>query len=143
MKLNFSDIENTSFDALPAGTYLAKLTDGVIREAGPSSKNPGSEYINWEFTVQGGPSEGRRIWTNTSLLPQTLFRLKELLVATGRFEGAQLDNELDFEIADLIGADVKLVLKYIPASDQYDARNDVKRFRTAGAADDVEGSLLP
>jgi len=143
MRLNFSDIESTSFDALPAGTYLSKLTDGNIREAGPNSKNPGSQYINWEFTIQGGQYEGRRVWTNTSLLPQTLFRLKELLAATGRFEENQLGGELDFEITDLIGADVKLVLKYIPASDQYDARNDVKRFRSVGAADEAESTLLP
>jgi len=145
MRVNFTDVESTTFEAIPKGTYKAKITDGEIRESGPNAKNPGAQYINWEFTIQEGEYTSRKQWLNTSLLPQALFSLKGLLEATGRFTQDQLDGDLDFEIEDVLGSDVVIVVN----TREYEGemRNDVKRVKPAGAA--AEGpvaagaSLLP
>lgn len=137
LRVDFTDVETSNFDPIPAGTYIAKVTDGELRESGPNSKNPGSQYINWEFTIQDGDYAGRKQWTNTSLLPQALFALKDLLAATGKFN---VDGDLDFDIEDVIGSDVKIVVKQKRFDDEL--RNEVKRVKPLGD-DEGDSSLLP
>jgi opacity protein-like surface antigen len=141
IRVNFTDVESTNYDAIPGGTYAAKVTDGEIRESGPNAKNPGANYINWEFTIQEGEHQGRKQWMNTSLLPQALFGLKGLLAATGRFSEDRLNGDLDFEIDEVLGADVKIVVR----QKQYegDTQNEVKRVKPVGAPSEAESSLLP
>lgn len=141
IKVNFTDVETGGFDPIPNGTYLAKVTDAEIRESGPAAKNPGAQYINWEFTIQEGEHQGRRQWLNTSLLPQALFGLKGLLAATGKYTQEQIDAELDFELEDVFGSDVKIVV----STREYDGekRNEVKRVKPVGAPSEAEASMLP
>lgn len=145
-KVNFTDVQTNNFEALPAGVYHVRATDGEVRESGPNSKNPGSEYINWELTVQEGPYEGRKLWTNTSLLPQALFALKGMLEASGRFTDDQLSGDLDFEIDDVLGAEFKV--KVTQREYNGDTQNDIKRFYRledgpAAAVQPASSSLLP
>jgi len=143
-RVNFSDVESKSFDPVPAGTYHVKITDGELKETSGGGKLPGgTPMINWEFTIQNGPYEGRRLWTNTVIHERTLFNLKALLEASGRFNEAQLSGgDIDFEIDDLIGADLKIVV----AQREYngDTVNDVKRFKKISAEEvETNTSLLP
>jgi hypothetical protein len=139
-RVNLTDVESGGFDPIPAGSYQAKVTDGEIRESGPNAKNPGAEYINWEFTIQGGEFDGRKQWQNTSLLPQALFSVKGLLEATGRFTADQLNGDLDFEIEDVLGADVTIVVRQREWDNE--TRNEVKRVKAAGETAS-DSSLLP
>lgn len=143
MRVNFSDVKTTDFEAFDAGTYAAKVTDGEIKESGPNSKNPGSEYINWELTLQDeGPLQGRKVWYMTSLLPHALFGLKGLCAATGRYTEEELEAEdFDFEIDDLIGLDVLVhVIK-----EKYNGEdvNRVKKVKKVGSAPSAPTSVLP
>lgn len=140
ISVNFTDVETSDFDVLPSGSYQARITDGEIRESGPNAKNPGSQYINWEFTISEGEFEGRKQWTNTSLLPQALFGLKGLLKATGQFDDDEIEGEMNFEIDDVIGSEVTIVV----GQKMYDGekRNEVKRVKPAGESKD-SGSLMP
>ncbi len=143
-KVNLDGVDVNAFDPIPASTYKAFVTDGEVKESGPQSKNPGSQYINWEFTISEGTYENRKQWMNTSLLPQALFGIKALLQATGRFSEAQLSGEIDFDIADVIGSEVLIVVKIKEYNGE--DRNEVKSVRAVGAAVGAttrSGSLLP
>ena len=110
-----------SFDAIPAGRYQAKLSDGEIRISGDQAKHPGAEYINWEFTVTEGEFTDRKLWQNTpwshgecdcgNWKSGSLFGLKNILKATGIWSDEELDSpEFDFEINDVIGSDFTLTV---------------------------------
>lgn len=139
MRIDFSGVETKNFDAIPAGSYKAKVTNYEVRESGPNAKNPGAQYINWEFTIQEGEYEGRKQWTNTSLLPQALFALKDMLAATGKFE---VDGELDFDPDDVVGADLVIVVKR-KKNDDDEYTNEIKKFRSTAEAGTTSASVLP
>jgi len=135
---------------MPRGKYPAKVTDFEIKESGPKAKNPGAEYIQWEFTLSedAGEYSGRRQWMNTSLLPQALFALKGLLEATGRFTHDQLDGDIEFEPEDVLGADVILDIRIQAETADYDERNEVKKALSVKDSSiktgpSGSGSLLP
>ena len=124
--VNFAEVPDSDFSAIPPGKYHVKITGGEMRETGPNSKNPGAQYINWELTVQEGEQENRKLWTNTSLLPHALFSLKGLLLAAGVVEADAARESLDFEIADLVS---KSVVVTVGAREfQGETRAEVKRF---------------
>lgn len=141
IRVNFTDVASSnSYEPVPTGKYNVFVTDGEIKESGPNSKNPGSQYINWEMTIDGGNYDGRKLWTNTSLLPQALFGLKGLLAAAG----LNADGELDFDIKDVIGKKIRAKVIKKPADGSYDERNEIKAFYAAGLEDDEsDNSLLP
>lgn len=132
-KVNFSETETNNFEAIPRGTYPVKITDGEVKESGPNAKNPGSEYIKFEFTVQEGPYEGRKLWANASLLPHALFTLKGILAASGKYTDEELEaTELDFEIEDLIGAAMLVTVAVRDYNGE--EQNDIKRYKKIDGA---------
>ena len=62
----FADVED-AFAPLPPGTYDAVVFKGELKEAGEQAKNPGSQYIAWEFNILNEGFEKRKAWMNTSL----------------------------------------------------------------------------
>ncbi len=149
MRVDLSETE--SFEVIDSGRYQAIVTDGEIRSSGPSAKHPSAEYINWEFTIQEGENEGRKQWTNTPIghgecdcdewKSGALFGLNNLLTATGNWTKEELDSdEFDFEIDDVIGSAVTIVV--VKEKYEGDDVNNVKRVRPAYAGDDAD-SLLP
>jgi hypothetical protein len=137
--IDLSNVEGgSSYDPLPANQYHVAVTDVEVKESGPNSKNPGSLYLAWEFTVQSGEFEGRKLWTNTSLLPQALFGLKGLIAACPN-SGLDPNGTLDLEevTSELMGQDVCAVvtLKTKPAEyAQYEGekQNNIKAFKPMG-----------
>lgn len=141
-RVNFSDVDGDGFEALPSGTYHVKITDGELREAGENAKNPGSQYINWEFTVQSGDLANRKLWTNSSLLPQALFRLKQMFKATGHWDDEDLNaDDFNFDIDDAIGLDLKVVVTTRMYEEE--KQNDIKRFKPISAEEIADTSLMP
>lgn len=55
---------STDFDTLPAGKYIAEISDSDMR---PNSKGTG-EYLWLEFTVLDGPFAGRKLWNQLNLV---------------------------------------------------------------------------
>lgn len=70
-------------DPVPNGKYLVAVTDCEETECGPESKNPGKPYYKVEFTVQEGPYEGRKVWTNAMLFPGALYTISNMLKGLG------------------------------------------------------------
>lgn len=141
---------DSDFEALPSGKYLVKVTDGEIKESGPNAKHPGSEYINWEFTVQDGDYEDRKLWSNTVVshgscdcdnedqFNKALSNIAQLLKVAGIDTG---DGDFELDIDDVIGSDLVVVV----TQREYDGemRNDIKRYRPAGDVVGAEAALLP
>ena len=143
MRINLSGVESFSFEPIPAGTYPAKITDGEMVEVRNQGRLPaGTPGVNWEFTIQGGEYDGRKVWMNTWIAESTMPGLKALLEASGRFTPEQLDGDLDFEIEDLIGSDVLVVVRQ--RLYQGEMRNDVRRVKSiSGEEAPTATSLLP
>ena len=147
IRVNFTDTEKYSgsslgLDPLPTGKYHVAITDGEIRTA---RDNPDSQYINFEFTVQSGPYESRKVWTNASLLPQALYTIKGILEA---LDYETVGRELDFEIDDLINQELIVKVNFLKAGKvkdkkgverDLDDRNEVKRFYKLG--EELPGAL--
>jgi hypothetical protein len=151
MRVDLSGTD-AGFDALPSGRYVVKVTDGELRTSGENAKHTGSEYINWELTVQTGEYEGRKVWQNTPWSHGTcecgdwkagaLIGLKSLLTATGIWTDEQLNaDDFDFEIDEVIGADVKAVVAL--GEYQGEATNNVKRIKALTEEDTVDAGLMP
>lgn len=108
LKLNFSNEEASSearsFEPIPTGRYYARVTDIDERECGPESKNPGKPYWAVEFTIQDGPHEGRKVWTNAMLFEGALYTLAQLLKATGHAKALETGVVPDSD--DLISKEV-------------------------------------
>jgi hypothetical protein len=142
IRVNLTDV-GTGFDPIPAGKYRFKVTDGSLETSGEQAKNPGAQYIKWELTVSEGDFEGRKLFLNTSLLPQALFGLKGLLAATGSWTEEELNQDLDFEIADVLGEEVGAIV----AQKEYqgDTVNNIKRCIPVDKVTSSSGasSLLP
>jgi hypothetical protein len=149
MRLNLADVEDRSFEALPAGRYRLKIADYEMREVKQDGKLPkGTPMINWEFNVVCNAKDGddkyanRKLWMNSIIHERTLFNLKGLLRATGRFTDEDLEGELDFEPEDVLGYEVIGVV----AQREYngDMVNDVKRVVALSEGETEETrSLLP
>ena len=102
VKVDFTGVESGGFE-VPDGAYVLMVT-GVTQKKSESSGQP---YLAWEFKVDEGKYKGRKIWDNTSLQPQALWKLRNMLecmdmeIADGEFE---LDLD-DFE-GQKVGAEV-------------------------------------
>jgi hypothetical protein len=143
VKINLKDVGGNDYEALPADSYEAKVTAGLMRETSGNGKLPaGTPMINWEFVItEPQKYAGRKIWTNTVIHENTMFTLKQLLQATGNFDDDQLAGELEFDIEDVVGSDVILVV----TQREYNGNtvNDVKKIKSAGSSSGGRSSLLP
>ena len=141
LRVNLSEVEGGSYDAIPSGRYPLNVFDGEIRTSqSERAKHPGSEYIAWEFTVDAGDFEGRHLWENTLLshgececgdeetFNKGLFKLKQLLQATGRWSDEELNSpEFDFEIDDVLGSKLAGQVRKTN-SDEYGEGNTISKF---------------
>jgi hypothetical protein len=151
-RINLANVEERSFEALPAGRYVVEFTDFEWRETkdSPENKLPGgTPFVNWELTVQRDAKTGdekyknRKLWTNTIIHEKVLFNLKGLLRAIG-WTDEQLNNPegIDFQPETIIGSTCIAVVAVRPYNG--DDTNDVKRFAALDSEAPAEaGSLLP
>jgi hypothetical protein len=151
-----ADSEAREFVAIPGGKYHVKVTECLIKQCGPGSRNPGKPYYNMQLNVQDGPYQGRKLFTNVMLFPGALYTLSQLMKALGWTVGTGVKIP---QPTDLIGQDFlvivqKMVDKYKIEQGEWDGegpkptKNEVKGFvrwdgevptKVPGSA----GSLLP
>lgn len=157
LKVNFTDqeaqSEARSFDPIPSGDYLVAITDLSDEECGPNSKNPGKPYWHLELTVQEGPHEDRKLWTNVMLFEGALYSLSQLLKATGNEKALSTGSVPDGQT--FVGKKVIVTVKrqkdtYAMQEDPEGPvvfKNEVKGFKplSAGVKGSSTGSnsLLP
>ena len=149
MRIDLTDIEDFGFEAIPAGRYRATIADYQNKEVkSEGGKLPqGTPMINWEFNVlcnarTGDETyQGRKLWMNTPIHQRTLFNLKAMLRASGKYTDEELVGTIDFQPEDILGCEVVLVVTQ--REYQGDTVNDVKRVLPTSEDDQQGGSLLP
>jgi hypothetical protein len=155
MRINFTDVDSGSYEALPSGVYHVKVTDVESRTSGENAKHPGSEYFNWEFTIQRGDAEERRLWDNTSYdhgecdcseeetFNKALFKLKQLIEATEAYTPEELaEEDFEFDPDEVLGKDCNVVVGQRPGQDG-EPQNVIKRYKPISAEELANASLLP
>lgn len=76
LNLNMKDVSVGG--VIPEGEYAVTVDEVSVEES-----QQGNQYLKWVFKVLDGKQKGSKIYHNTSLLPQALFNLKNLLIALG------------------------------------------------------------
>lgn len=111
--ISFQDVESKSFEPLPKGKFLSKVS---TLEYNAESKRSGEPNLAWEYTVQGGEFNGRKAFLNTSLMPQSLWNTMRILIALGYTEEEVKSREWDFEdpdtIEEIVGRDCVVVIRH-------------------------------
>jgi len=98
INVNLDEVES-GFEPLPAGNYPVRISK-VEQRHGKEAP-----YLAWEFTITEGEYQGRKLFTNTSLAPQSLWNLKRLLVAAG-FEW----EDDGFDTEDTLGCELEVAV---------------------------------
>lgn len=76
VNLNMKDVSVGG--VITEGEYIVTVDEVSVEES-----QQGNQYLKWVFKVIDGPQKNSKIYHNTSLLPQSLFNLKNLLIALG------------------------------------------------------------
>ena len=113
------DEVSSSFEPVPADTYRVRVDKCDVGKA----KGSGKDKIHWEFLIAEGEYEGQRLFLDTSLQPQALFKVKQVLEACG-FEW----DEDGFESSELPGSELVVGVEL----DEYEGKpsNKVVEFMT-------------
>ena len=78
---------------IPEGDYTFRVEE-VTKDMGDKG-----EYLSWVFVVEEGDRKGAKVWYNTSLTPQSLWNLRNLLETLG----VEIpDGPLDIDLTELV-----------------------------------------
>ncbi len=93
-------------EPLPADVYSAVVTKA---EYIAQSKNSGMPTCSFEFTINDGPYDGRKLFRSYSVQPNALVFLKRVLLALG-VDPDELSKEIDIDdvLADVLGNECNL-----------------------------------
>lgn len=86
----------TTFEPLPPGNYHV-----VVDEVEETVAKTGNPMLKITLSVLGKENEGRKLFMNCVLVPQSLWVLKQTLLALGWPED-ELEAEITLEPADLL-----------------------------------------
>lgn len=104
ISLDFSGVESNDFDPLPKGSHHATIFEVTSEES-----KQGKPYLNFQFKIVEEKNNNRRAFMNASLQPQSLWALKNLLVAAG-YPKEELEGQLNLDLDDMCGRVVKIVI---------------------------------
>jgi hypothetical protein len=113
IKVDMSNVD----EPVGAGDYICIVSKIEVKQG---DKAP---YLKWELKIGTGESKGLKLFTNTSLSPKALFRLRDLLVAMGmKVPKSAFEIDTDKFIRKIVG--VTVVMK------DYEGRKvpDIKGF---------------
>lgn len=123
--------EGASFDPLPAGWYMARITDAPLK----STKSGDGSYVAVRYDIIGPSHEGRVVFGNLNIQnpnPKAEEIGKDQLRQILRAAGLPPIEDSD----ELIGATLQIKLS-IRSDAQYGDRNEVKGFKP------IDGSKPP
>lgn len=93
IEVNFEGVK--SFKTAPEGTYTVE-----VKEVEQGTSGEGNDKLDWTFQITEGKQKGGLLWTTTSLLPQALFKLRDLLDALGM---EVPDDAMELDLDDVVG----------------------------------------
>lgn len=121
--LNFSGVETKDFDALPNGRYEALIHD--IEETNvKNGKNAGAPMWAVQFAINGGDHDNRRVFRNYTLIPESLWAVKQFLIALG-VDPEALNSEVTIDSQTLVGHQCQIIVRQRTYEGQI--QNDVKQ----------------
>lgn len=157
--LNLKDADTSGFDPIPAGTYDAAIyeakMDEVKNASGEGKLPAGTPMVKVQFKITEGGEEGeyynRRVFRNFIIPPEKGYdkakaaKMKGMFVrfltAIGYEESEIVSADFDLNLEELAGKECRVVVAVRPATEEYEAQNEVKGVKPAG--DSVPaGSLL-
>lgn len=119
MKINFEGVDKEIKKGggggirVPEGDYLFKIIEATVHE----NKAQTGSYLRWKLTFHEGDAKGKSIYTNTSLKPEALWNLRNLIhAALGRNVAGKAIN---FDPSKLYG---KIVGASVIDGDEYKGR---------------------
>lgn len=103
----FIDFTNVSsgFEKIEPGIY-----SGRVSKIEQKVSQAGKPYLNWTLEIVGGEYDGRKTFFMTSLSPNALWKLKDVLLNAFGFTKEDLSGNFDFDITDLIGQECAIVM---------------------------------
>jgi len=133
IRVDFTDVKG-GFEPIPEGKYDATVFEVEQR----ISQSSGQPYLNWQFKIQGGEFDGRRAFYMTSLQPQALWKLKQVLSNLG-FDEEALSGDFELDPSELAGLECTVVI----AHEQYqgETRDRVVEVLEMGNADNGDVDL--
>lgn len=103
IRINLKGVEEGG-QLIAQGTYRAFVTDCEVCYGQQS----GEPYIKLELRVDGGPANGRKLFTNCSLQEQALPMTKPTLRALG----LDVEEDIDFEPSDVVGVECVIAVNH-------------------------------
>lgn len=123
MKVDFSQVKELS--PIPPGKYASTFSEFKIV---PEAKGSGQPYAALTFTINAeeGEYEGRKLWRNFSLQPQSLWALKQALINLGcSSDSFNAGDDLEDLLGSMVGSEciLDVGMKQFNGED----RNDVRK----------------
>lgn len=108
MPIHIDFTDTPSLEAVPAGIYTVQVT-ACDERVGKDSGNP---YIYFEFTIEGGDSDARKLFFNATLIEKSRPYLMRTLRAFGwTEEELRAPEGLDLDPADFFGIRCRAVVR--------------------------------
>jgi len=127
---NAHDVEPTaSFEAIPAGKYLAAITESEMKP----TKNGSGSYLQLTFTILEGEHKGRVVWARLNLVNpnQTAVKIAQSeLSAVCRAVGVMTPKDS----CELHNIPLLVTVKIKKRQDSGELANEVKGFEPKSAA---------
>jgi hypothetical protein len=138
INVDFSGVQanDGNFDPLPDGIYNCSVFEVVVKE----NKAKDGHYLNWQLKVQDSGYANRRLFFTTSLKPQALWKLKQVLIRLA--PDKEWDGKLSIEaiINTVEGLPCRAEVSY---NDEYDNNNVDDLLAPAGEMGEDEDDDLP
>jgi len=107
-EIDFTQVpDQQEFKIIEKGTYEATVF--AIEKA--EGQNSGKAYLKWTFKIQQEPYKNRNVWLNTSLQPQSLWVLANLLESAFGMDVKNKKLKID-KILNLVGSPCKVVITH-------------------------------
>lgn len=146
IRVDFKGVEGRR-SLIPDGEYSV-----AVEEITKSTSEAGNDNIEWKFSVVSEDSKlnNAKLWYNTSLLPQSLWNLRNLLETLGV---EVPDGPLDIDFKELVGLEMMAVVeadtyegkkrsKIVDFYPTEDGEGDGKEKVVAGDEGEIEGMTV-
>jgi hypothetical protein len=120
--------EMKDFSALPEGDYVAQITKSEMKKTKNHAKD-GGQYLQLEFDVLQGDKKGAKFWTRLNLInksAQAVSIANSELTSITRACGI---TQVISETTPLHGKPLMVHLKFVPATAQNKAQNEIGSYK--------------
>lgn len=124
-----NDHEPADFSALPAGEYVASISNSEFRD----TKSGNGQYLSLTFEIVEGAHAGRFLWHNLNLQnanPKAVEIAQRELSAICRAVGKMTVSDS----AQLHDIPLRITVAYVPARGEWAEKNQIKKWMPLNAA---------